>query len=75
MLIVQIANLVHQTSGGIARTMTELRNEYRALGHQVVLITPSDRFSDQTDETGVRRIQLKAPKILGWGGYRLIWRR
>ena len=75
MLIVQIANLVHQTSGGISRTMTELRNEYRALGHQVVVITPSDQFSDLTDETGVRRIQLKAPKILGWGGYRLIWRR
>ena len=75
MLIVQIANLVHQTSGGISRTMTELRNEYRALGHQVVVITPSDQFSDLTDETGVRRIQLKAPKVLGWGGYRLIWRR
>ena len=74
-LIVQIANLVHQTSGGIARTMAELRNEYQALGHQVVVITPSDQFSDQTDETGVRIIQLKAPKVLGWGGYRLIWRR
>ncbi|MEI7506022.1 MAG: glycosyltransferase [Actinomycetes bacterium] len=75
MLIVQIANLVHQTSGGISRTMTELRNEYRALGHQVVVITPSDHFSDDTDESGVRRIQLKAPKVPGWGGYRLIWRR
>jgi len=74
-LIVQIANLVHQTSGGISRTMTELRNEYRALGHQVVVITPSDQFADHTDENGVRRIQLKAPKVLGWGGYRLIWRR
>jgi alpha-1,6-mannosyltransferase len=74
-LIVQIANLVHQTSGGISRTMTELRNEYRALDHQVVVITPSDQFADHTDENGVRRIQLKAPKVLGWGGYRLIWRR
>lgn len=75
MLIVQIANLVHQTSGGISRTMTELRNEYRALGHQVVVITPGDQYLDDTDETGVRRIQLKAPKVPGWGGYRLIWRR
>lgn len=55
--------------------MTELQNEYRALGHQIVVITPSDHFSDQTDETGVRRVQLKAPQVLGWGGYRLIWRR
>lgn len=55
--------------------MTELRNEYRALDHQVVVITPSDQFADHTDENGVRRIQLKAPKVLGWGGYRLIWRR
>ena len=55
--------------------MTELRNEYRAAGHQVVVITPSDQFSDDTDESGVRRIQLKAPKVPGWGGYRLIWRR
>ncbi len=75
MLIVQVANLVHSTSGGISRTMTELRNEYTALGHQVVVITPGSNFSDSIDDSGVRHIQLEAPQVPGWGGYRLIWRR
>jgi alpha-1,6-mannosyltransferase len=74
-LIVQIANLVHQTSGGLSRTMTELRNEYVALGHQVVVITPSNHFSDRTDESGVREIHVRAAKVPGWGGYRLMSRR
>jgi len=75
MLIVQVANLVHSTSGGISRTMTELRNEYTALGHQVVVITPGSNFSESIDDSGVRHIQLEAPQVPGWGGYRLIWRR
>jgi alpha-1,6-mannosyltransferase len=55
--------------------MTELRNEYTALGHQVVVITPGSNFSDSIDDSGVRHIQLEAPQVPGWGGYRLIWRR
>jgi hypothetical protein len=62
MLIVQVANLVHSTSGGISRTMTELRTEYTALGHQVVVITPGSNFSDSIDDSGVRHIQLEAPQ-------------
>lgn len=42
MRILQIANFVHATSGGLMRTMDSLASEYARLGHTVRAVVPGD---------------------------------
>jgi alpha-1,6-mannosyltransferase len=69
--IVQLANLVSPTSGGIRTTIDRLRTGYRAAGHQTVLVIPGP--ADAVGQTAVGPVvQLRAPRLPASGGYRLL---
>jgi alpha-1,6-mannosyltransferase len=71
MRIVQIANFVSPTSGGIRTTLATLRSGYRDAGHDPVLVVPgaSDAVEASVDGLIVR---VAAPKVPRSGGYRMI---
>ena len=76
MRIVQLANFYGPRSGGLRTALHHLGAGYVARGHQVVLVVPGPRGTDERLATGVRRIALPAPKLPGTGGYRAVdpWR-
>lgn len=71
MKIVQIANFVSPTSGGIRTTLARLRRGYAATGHQSALIVPGPRDEVEGDDAGLT-IRLRAPRLPRSGGYRLL---
>src|ERR1700738_1755 len=69
MRIVQLANFYGPRSGGLRIALHHLGAGYAAGGHEVVLVVPGPRRSDELMPTGVRRITLPAAKIPCTGGY------
>lgn len=72
MRIVQLANFYGPRSGGLRTALHHLGAGYVAAGHEVVLVVPGPRRSDETMSSGVRRITLPAAKIPCTGGYRAV---
>lgn len=68
--IVQLANFVTPTSGGLRTAMGALARGYAAAGHEVVQIVPGPADA-VTREAWGRRIQLSAPELPGTG-YRVL---
>ena len=74
MHICQVANFYTPTSGGLRTAVDQLAAQYAARGHRCSLIVPDD--NDGVDEVAGRTIvRIKAPKVPGMGGYRMIVRR
>jgi alpha-1,6-mannosyltransferase len=71
MKILQAANFVAPTSGGLRTTLYALARGYRAAGHEVTQVIPAARDADERTPDG-RVIALAAPRIPGFGGYRMI---
>lgn len=71
MKILQAANFVAPTSGGLRTTLHALATGYAAAGHEVVQVVPAARDTDIQQPHG-RVITLAAPRIPGFGGYRVI---
>lgn len=71
MRIVQIANFVSPTSGGIRTTLARLRNGYEDAGHETVLVIPGPADGTEQTEDGLV-VRVGAPKIPRSGGYRMI---
>lgn len=72
MRIAQLANFYGPQSGGLRTALHHLGAGYAALGHEVVLVVPGPRRTDEVMASGVRRITLPAAKIPYTGGYRVI---
>ncbi|GJF05476.1 GDP-mannose-dependent alpha-(1-6)-phosphatidylinositol dimannoside mannosyltransferase [Pseudonocardia sp. D17] len=74
--IVQLANFYGPRSGGLRTALTHLGAGYVAHGHDVVLVVPGHRRTDERLGSGVRRITVPAPRLPGTGGYRAVdpWR-
>lgn len=75
MRIVQVANFVHETSGGIGTALDALSAAYVAAGHDVFQVAPGDRYHLDHDELGRTRLTLPGTPLPTSGGYRLIVRR
>ncbi len=71
MRILQIANFVSPTSGGIRTTMDRLREGYRRAGYTTVLVVPGPRDAVEVTEEG-SVVHVGAPVIPRSGGYRMI---
>ena len=70
MRIVQVANFVSPTSGGLRTTLRHLAQGYAQQGHEVVQIVPAK--ADRRVEHGWgTQLQLRAPS-LGGTGYRIL---
>ena len=74
MHILQIANFITETSGGMKQCLSALQKRYLQLGHKVTLIIPCNKNS-QSLENGVNVIRLHGVPLVGSGGYRVILRR
>ncbi len=72
MRIVQLANLVTPTSGGLRAVIDELGTGYVASGHDRIVVTPGQRPSEQLDSDGTLRITLAGVPLPASGGYRLL---
>ncbi|MFF0545379.1 glycosyltransferase [Nocardia thailandica] len=70
MRIVQLANFYGPRSGGLRTALHHLGEGYVAAGHEVVLIVPGPRRSEEVLPTGAVRITLPAVAIPWTGGYR-----
>ncbi|MBW0270919.1 alpha-(1-2)-phosphatidylinositol mannosyltransferase [Nocardia sp. MH4] len=70
MRIVQLANFYGPRSGGLRTALHHLGEGYVAAGHEVVLIVPGARRSEEMLPTGALRITLPAVAIPCTGGYR-----
>ena len=71
MKIVQIANFVHETSGGMRTALNALQAQYVALGHEVVLVRPG--IESLADESGeITNHMIRGPILPMTGGYRVI---
>ncbi|MFD8103516.1 glycosyltransferase [Nocardia fluminea] len=70
MRIVQLANFYGPRSGGLRTALHHLGEGYVAAGHEVVLIVPGPRRSEEMLPTGALRITLPALGIPWTGGYR-----
>lgn len=75
MRIVQIANFVHERSGGIRTALDALGAHYAACGHDVMTIRPGSRHDLRRDSRGRTHVQLPGAALPGSGGYRLLVRR
>jgi alpha-1,6-mannosyltransferase len=71
MRIVQAANFVTPTSGGVRTTLRALASGYRAAGHDVIQVVPGPVDSDEHGDV-VRVITVRAPRVPATGGYRVI---
>ena len=65
--IVQVANFVTGTSGGLRTTLRHLADGYAGAGHEVVQILPGDRDGVEHDDTGATRVWLGSPSLPGTG--------
>ncbi|MFF0489923.1 glycosyltransferase [Nocardia sp. NPDC004068] len=70
MRIVQLANFYGPRSGGLRTALHHLGAGYTACGHEVVLIVPGARRSEEILPSGVVRITVPALPIPWTGGYR-----
>lgn len=68
--IVQLANFVTPTSGGVRTVLAALADGYARAGHEVVQVVPGAGDAVHTTPWG-RRVQLRAPQLPGTG-YRLL---
>lgn len=68
--VVQAANFVTPTSGGLGTALGALAAGYAAAGHDVVQVLPGPR-DDVVDTTWGRQVQLRAPEVPGTG-YRVL---
>ncbi|RDI66747.1 alpha-1,6-mannosyltransferase [Nocardia pseudobrasiliensis] len=68
--IVQLANFYGPRSGGLRTALHHLGSGYVAAGHEVVLIVPGARRSEEALASGVVRITVPALAIPWTGGYR-----
>lgn len=68
--IVQLANFYGPRSGGLRTALHHLGAGYAAAGHEVVLVVPGSRWSEQVLPGGVLRVSLPALGIPWTGGYR-----
>lgn len=66
----QLANFYGPRSGGLRTALHHLGEGYVAAGHEVVLIVPGSRRSEEVLPTGALRITLPALGIPWTGGYR-----
>ena len=73
MRIVHVANFYGPRSGGIRTAMHGLARQYRAHGHDPVLVVPGAEDSVSWHD-GVPVVTVTAPLVPGMGGYRLITR-
>lgn len=76
MRIVSLANFYGPRSGGLRTALHHLGAGYAANGHEVVLVVPGARSTDERLPGGIRRITLAAPRLPWTGGYRVLdpWR-
>jgi alpha-1,6-mannosyltransferase len=65
--IVQIANFVTETSGGLRTTLRHLARGYTEAGHEVVQVLPGARDHVEHDDAGATRVHLVAPSLPGTG--------
>jgi len=71
MKIVQVANFVHETSGGMRTALNALQTQYLVQGHEVVLIRPGiDSCLDETN--AIKDFTIRGPVLPMTGGYRVI---
>ena len=71
MKIVQVANFIHETSGGMRTALGALQTQYLAHGHEVVLVRPGvDSCLDETN--AVKDFTIRGPVLPMTGGYRVI---
>ena len=70
MRIVQVANFVAPTSGGLRTTLGHLAEGYGRHGHEVVQVLPGSVDGEVVTSWG-RRVNLRAP-ALAHTGYRLL---
>lgn len=71
MRILQAANLVTATSGGLRTTLHALARGYRDAGHDVIQLLPGPTDTDDMGDVA-RLVTLAAPRMPGTGGYRVI---
>ena len=71
-LVVQAANFVTPTSGGLRTALDALATGYAAAGHEVVQVLPGPR-AGTIDTPWGRQINVRAPEVPGTG-YRLVLR-
>lgn len=64
--VVQLANFVTPTSGGLRTALRALAAGYADEGHEVVQVLPGPRDRVE-DADGVRRVHLRAPEVPGTG--------
>ena len=69
MKIVQVANFVTSSSGGLRTTLNHLAEEYAEQGHEVVQVLPGPEDAQLETPWG-RQVVLHAPLVPGLG-YRL----
>ncbi|HUC04220.1 MAG TPA: glycosyltransferase [Acidimicrobiales bacterium] len=72
--VVQLANFYGPCTGGIKTVLEELARWYSSAGIDRALIAPGPADAQESDEHGTRFF-LRAPVVLGSGGYRMILRR
>lgn len=68
--VVQVANFVTPTSGGLRTALAHLADGYAAAGHDVVQVLPGPRDA-AVDTAWGRQVQVRAPEVPGTG-YRLL---
>ncbi|CAN5291454.1 glycosyltransferase family 1 protein [soil metagenome] len=68
--IVQLANFVTPTSGGLRTALGHLAEGYAAAGHEVVQVVPGPHDAT-TEHPWGRQVQLRAPELPGTG-YRVL---
>ena len=68
--VVQVANFVTPTSGGLRTVLAHLAEGYAAAGHEVVQVLPGPADAVEQLPWG-RRVQLRAPLVPGTG-YRVL---
>ncbi len=73
MHICQVANFYTPTSGGLRTAVDQLAAQYAARGHRCSLIVP-DATGGVDEVEGRTIVRIRAPKVPGMGGYRMIVR-
>lgn len=74
MHVVQLANLVHPTSGGVRTVLARLADGYAQAGHTVTLVSPA-RHAASTPRVGGSWRTLPGVPLPGGAGYRMLLRR
>lgn len=67
----QLANFYGARSGGLRTAVDRWGAGYVAAGHEVILVVPGTTESTETLPSGVHRVSVPAPRLTGFGGYRV----